>query len=237
MIYVGATASIGIGTGNAPYSVNTPAGVADGDLLVAVLHSRGLAGISATEFTGTWTDHHSSLGSGGLMRVWSTFRAGHTSVQANVTGAGANDSTILKMIAFRGVRTVNPIPRIGVVSPNASAQNIGPIAGIALDAIPDETVVVVGAKFATTAGVAILTGDGFTWVEALEQNNFNGDDNSMVIDYAITPAGGAVTPKTFTVSGGSAAIGNGIMFEIASNLPPISAGGGVARSLVQELVG
>jgi hypothetical protein len=193
-----------------------PAGLAAGDLLVLVLHTRSIAGSAAA--SAGWTSQIHAADTSGLMAVWTRiYQAGDAAPTVTLTGhvsGVAGDSAIARIFAFRGVDQTNPLAAINSPSSNASAQNIGAISGITV--APKNAVMVIGGKLDDWTSVALLTGDGLTWVEDTDTGNTSGSDNGLVVDHAISTSATsvAVAAKTFTVTGGTAQAGKGLMLTI-----------------------
>lgn len=98
-------------------------------------------------------------------------------------------------------------------SNNASAQNIGAVAGFT-PAGAGRCFVVPAVKGDNWTSVATLSGDGLTWAEIQESNSSTGRDGGFVWDYAIDGGTTTLTSKTYTVTGGAAAVGSGIALAL-----------------------
>lgn len=213
IMYVGAGTASASASGNVTPTL--PAGLQANDLMVAIVTVRGNAAITTpsgwTEvFQGQLypTDNLHRLG---IFRRF--YQSGDTD-PTFVIGAQTNATRIGQIFAFRGVDQTNPIPDLGPDSGNASAQNIGPITGFT-PTINDGCVIVIGHKADDWTSVAVLTGDGLTWVEIGEPDSTLGNDAGQVYDYAIySGSPPTISAKTFTVTGGAANTGAGKMFSI-----------------------
>lgn len=201
--------------GSAP-TPGLPAGLAANDLMLAVFYSRenvdGTVAISAG-----WTQLINDRTAGGLLGVWyRLFVAGDVAPTFTLTGhvsGTSGDSAIAQIAAWRGVDPTTPIDVQGAVSTNASIQNIGAISGLTLGA--NDAVVVIGGKRDDWTSVALLTGDGLAWAEIGEPDTTLGLDAGLVWDFAINGTSiVTLTSKTFTVIGGAAADGKGVMVSI-----------------------
>lgn len=131
------------------------------------------------------------------------------------TGGAASDWLLAQIVRVSGADYVNPIAQVGPASANGSANNIGAITGITIAS--GNAVLVMGGKRSTwTSAGTLATSGGFTYTEISESTS--GAASQMVWDYSIGT--GATGNKTFTITGGSANPGGGIMVEIAA-LPAI----------------
>ena len=84
--------------------------------------------------------------------------------------------------------------------------------------------------------MAPLTGDGQTWVEIGEPSSVLGDDAGMVWSYAIlTGSPPVITGKTFTVTGGAAAFGMGVMASFRVTKGDIAPGPGQGGNFARVL--
>lgn len=202
--------------GSAP-SPGLPAGLATDDIMVAVFYSResvdGTVAISAG-----WTQAYNERSTGGLLGVWwRAFVAGDAAPTFTLTGhatGASGDTAIAQIAAWRGVDTFVPIYAKGVIATNGSSQNIGPITG-AIRLGLDDILVVVGGKIDDWASVATLSGDGLTWTEIGEPDAISGADAGIVWNRT-DPSSGyfQISPKTFSVTGGTAVAGKGVMLVL-----------------------
>lgn len=216
------------GTAPAP---GLPAGVAAGDLLVCVFHSRNVTTGTAALSAG-WTQRVHDVSAGGLLAVWSrVYEAGDAAPTVTLTNhatGNSGDSAIARIVAFRPAAGQNAsVSVVGTVSTNTAAVNIGPITGLTSPA--GGAVLVVGGKLDDFTSVATLSGDSLTWAEDSDTPNTLGSDNGLVVDHALTASSTAVTAKTFTVTGGTSVAGKGVMLALAETAP--------AAALVAALAG
>ncbi|MCI0430771.1 MAG: hypothetical protein L0210_09565 [Rhodospirillales bacterium] len=230
---VGAAGASSATNGSAP-APGLPSGLAAGDVMVCVFYSReatdGTVSISAG-----WTQIVNDRTAGGLLGAWfRVFQAGDAAPTFTLGGhatGNSGDTAIAQIAAWRGCDQSDPLDITGTISTNASAQNIGAIAGITLAA--NDAVIVVGGKRDDWTSVTALSGDSLTWAEIGEPDTTSGADAGLVWDYAIDGGSGTtVTSKTFTVTGGAAADGKGVMFSlnVAPPAQTISGAGGIATA-------
>lgn len=219
--YVGAgTASSTDGASNPAPSL--PAGLADDDLMLCVVHTNenidGSVAISAG-----WTQIYNERNQGGILAAWYRFRvAGDVAPTITLTNHALNDSVSSQIAAWRGVLTSGGIYATGILDNFLASQNIGPIRGVAVP--PKGLVVCIGGKRDNWTSVADLSGDGLAWTEIAEVNNALGNDNGLVWDYAISEQLGiVVADKTFTVTGGAVAHSKGFMISFNLDADAFSA--------------
>lgn len=158
-----------------------------------------------------------------LFTYWKIAGAAEGTPAIDITPLVTGASCLYQCATFRGTHLTTPIGVVGATSENASAANIGPVTGITA-AATDGAVIVIGGRCDDWTSVDLLTGDSLTWAEIGEPFTILGQDAGMVWDYAIwSGAAPTVTNKTFTVTGGAANKGLGVMFEIK---PPDPVAGG-----------
>jgi hypothetical protein len=219
--FIGAGTAV-TGDGGTPHTFTHHASTAVGHFKLGVLYSKNVAGGSFTLVSNGWTEVYNDLSTGGLIGIWYKFHEVHDgplviTVAGTATGA-AGDTTVAQMATWSGVSRRNPFGSLGVMTSNGSAQDIGAIAGITLPAL--HTLVVIGGKADDWTSVAALSQSGMTFAEIGETSTTTGADAGLVWDYGTVDAGTAlaVTAKTFTVTGGGAAVGKGVMLALNPGL-------------------
>lgn len=211
--YVGVgAASTGNGTALTPA---LPASTAAGDFLVSVYAVRGNVTITTpsgwTALTGS-PFSHSSVNNIKLGVAWKIAVGGDSDPAWTAGSLVAGFTTIAQCSAFRGV-SGTPIGTVGSVFSGGSAQDIGPITGIALTS--GQGCIAVATKMDDWTSVATLTDATFTPVEIGEPSSTLGNDAGMVWDYIIAGTSATVGNATFTVTGGAASNAIGLMFSFA----------------------
>lgn len=214
--FVAAGASSATDGGSAPTPA-LPAGLAADDSMIAVFYSREATDGTVSASAG-WNEIYNARSAGGLLGVWErAFQTGDAALTFTLgghVGGAAGDDCIAQIAAWRGTRPSQPVSIPGTIATNAAAADIGPIGGVTAPA--NGAIVVVGGKLDDWTSVAVLAGDGLTWAEIGEPVSVAGADAGLVWDYAlISTADVAVADKTFTVTGGTAVAGKGVMFGIA----------------------
>lgn len=198
--------------GSAP-TPGLPTGLTDGDVMIAAFFSRESVD-GTVSLPAAWTPILNDRSSGGLLaawwRVWQSGDAAPTFTLGGHATGTSGDSAVAQIARFSGCNTSAPIGTIGSISTNASAQNIGTIAGITADG----GVIVLAGKKDDWTSVATLSGESLSWSEIGEPDGTQGADCGMVWDFAAIASSTAIAAKTFTVTGGAAAVGKGIMFEL-----------------------
>lgn len=213
--YVG-VGTVANGTNGSP-DLGVPAGINAGDLLVAVIGWRGTATFTSTGFAemsgSPWAHASSGANEIHVLTGIATGKEGAT-ITFTKSGGGTNQTFNGFMFAVRSSN--GSVPVLGNnagKTDNASAANIGPITGFTPGA-NDSMVVVIGHRADDWTGVATLTGDSLTWNEIAEPASTSGTDAGTVADYAIQTTAAAISNKTFTVTGGAANTGLGVMISI-----------------------
>jgi hypothetical protein len=210
----GTTAS---GTNGNP-TPSAPTGIVAGDLLICVIGWRGstttMTSSGWTEMSGSpWTNATSATDE--IRALWK-ISAGTESgaITFTKTGGGVNQSFNSIIFALRGTPPdVSAFDVIGAKTDGASAQNVGPLTGLTPTAA-GAWVFVVAEKADDWTSVATLTGDSLTWNEITEVSTISGSDGGLVIDYGTGWTSGAITSKTFTVTGGAANTSVGVLFTV-----------------------
>lgn len=205
--YVGAGAPVH--GDNATLHPAFPAGLQVGDVIFVLSAIRNTAAFAGNVNTpGGWVPllpfTHVSL----VAQEWD---GQFTAPTVQFSGGAAGDTTSAVCFAARGIK----VSLNGAVATltNASAQNI---------AVPGQT--------PTRDGGFLIQGgwkqDDYTSVatlafatEAFEASTVTGNDQSMVIDYAIQTAAAAVGATSFVVTGGAAAVSKG--WAVMLNAAPV----------------
>jgi len=205
-----AQASSGGSTGS--LNVPLPTGLQVGDLVLIFCSGRNTGYVfTATGYTQKWSLDHASSGINTIVLLYRIRQSGDAdTVTVSWTGGATNATVIMQACAFRGVNQSTPFDVQGATSSNASQANIGPITGITTGS-NGKCTIVFGHRADDWTSVDILTGDGLTWNEIGEPDSSAGTDAGMVWDYAIHGASQTITNKTFTVTGGAAQTGMGVM--------------------------
>ena len=207
---------VGVGTAaaknNASVTPTLPSGLQADDLMLCFASARGNGTLGTpTGWTQKWQLAHASSGINNAALFYRFYQAGDGDPTVTYTGGAFGHTVIAQVCAFRGVDPANPFDVQGATSSNASQVNIGPISGITTGA-NGKCVIVFGHRADDCTSVAALSGDGLTWNEIGEPDSTLGDDAGEVWDYAISTTGSiTITNKTFTVTGGSANRGMGVM--------------------------
>lgn len=206
-------------TNGAAPTPGLPAGLTAGDLMIIVVGGWDLGFNASTSISAGWDSVVANVNPDGegihiacWSRVYQVGDAAPTLTQTNHTTGASGESCIAQIAAWRGPASVT---EVGTVDGFHNQANIGPLAGITIDA--NETVVVVGIKTDDWTDVTTLSGDSLTWVEIGEPDGTAGLDCGLVWDYAIDGGSGTtVTNKTFTVNGGLAVDSCGFMMSLAA---------------------
>jgi hypothetical protein len=208
---------VGIGAmavgSNASLTPALPTGLAQGDLVVAVVAIRN-SGTGTVNVPDLWFTIKTS---GNLSVLGHYYQPGDTDPTFTFTGGVANATTQAQLFALRGV---NPLATLvlnnSAAQLNASAQNIA-IPGL-VASHDDVTMVVIGWKQDDWTSVAQLSGQFFT--EISDSPTLTGDDAGIEIQYRLGGFVNAATFSTtsFTVTGGASAISRSMVlaFEPSS---------------------
>ena len=212
---------VGVGTAaagnNASLTPALPSGWAVDDLLLVYVSSRGNGTWTApTGWTQIFQVAHSSSGINKIACFYKFAVSDEVAPAMTYSGGASGQTTLAQVCAFRGSIPNSPVDILGSASSNSSATNIGPISGITTTS-GNGVIIVFGHRADDWTSVATLSGDSLTWVEIGEPDTTSGNDAGQVWDYALFSSNVTVTSKTFTVSGGSAQTGLGIMLSIAEN--------------------
>jgi hypothetical protein len=232
--FTGTTAT---GNDSASLTPGLPAGWQPGDLLVLSCQNHGGGANARTPSapagwipfngtTGLITD-----GNGAHHGVWyKVAEAGETDPTITYSGPGvANDSQVVKVSCYRPAAGAVPaLYAVGTPSINASADQIGPIAGIA--GLPAGLLLVASAgKTNDFAGSAVPDG---SWTHTTIFETTTGNDCTGTLERILSWAGGDLPDLTIDDNGGTASNGVGfgviLAFSEAGPLEGSSAGAGDA---------
>ena len=213
--FVGAgTAASSSGGSTGSLTPTLPSGLQDNDLVLIYCTGRGINYVfTSPNYTQKWSLDHSSSTVNTIVLLYKKYATGDANPVVSWTGGAANATVIMQVCAFHGVDLTTPFNVQGATSSCVSQQNIGAITGITTGA-SGKCTIVFGHKagdWTTPNGVATLTGDSLTWYEIGEPTSKLGTDAGAVWDYAIHNGSQAIANKTFTVTGGEAQYGMGVM--------------------------
>ena len=212
-----AVASAGGSTGS--LTPTLPSGWLPGDLALIFCTGRATGYVfTATGYTQKFAVNHSSSGVNRIVLLYRFLQSGNGNPTVSWTGGASNATVLMQIAVFRGVDQSNPFDVTGSASSNASQANIGPISGI-ITGQNGKCTIVFGHRADDWTSVDTLTGDNLTWYEIGEPKSTLGNDAGMVWDYALHNGNQTITNKTFTVSGGAANYGLGIMQSL-NEAPP-----------------
>ena len=216
----GAESLVANNTANAP---GLPAGLQAGDLLV-LLHGMTSWSNTANE-PGTpagWTRKATTVSTNGHNRLtwyYRRYQAGDTAPTLTYAGT-TSDIRFAQIYAFRNViDTGDPTDVLGAASTNTAQANMGPITGITTT-VAGGVVLVAGVRemdWAAGGGLTPLSGDGLTWVEICDREDWAlnpGDNIGVGLNYTLTPNSLTVASKTFTVNTGNTAPAVGQMWAL-----------------------
>lgn len=218
--YVGVgTAKSSSGGSTGSLTPTLPSGLQVGDLVLIYCTGRGINYVfTSPNYTQKWSLDHASSAVNTIVLLYKTYAAGDADPVVSWTGGATNATVVMQVCAFRGVHPT-PFDVQGATSSCASQQNIGAITGITTGA-SGKCVIVFGHKAGDWTSVATLSGDGLTWNEIGEPDSTSGTDAGMVWDYAISASGEiTIAAKTFTVTGGEAQYGMGVMQSLNEAAP------------------
>ncbi len=209
------TSFVGVGTiheaNNAAVTPALPTGLAAGDLIGAFCYYRSSAG-TITPLGGPWIEVFNQVGAGssrGYALYYTRATGSDVAPTFNVAGGADQNTVVAYCFAFRPTAGKTLIiDGIGAHSPNGSQANVGPIAAPAV-AGSNGAMIYFGQRNDDWTGAATLSGDGLTWVEMLDAAFDAYGDVGVVADYALFTSTPTVTQKTFTITGGAAALGVG----------------------------
>lgn len=178
---------------NASVTPGLPAGLIEGDLLVAFATIRN-SGTGTVNTPAGWT---TAKDNGNTRMMTRRYVAGDVAPTITFTGGVANADTLSRIAAFR---RADASPAASTAQLNGSAQNI---AYGALTPTADGYAIIAAAwRQDDWTSVATLAG----WTEISEQTSTTGDDASQAWDYLIQTTATAIPSGSFVVTGGLAAI-------------------------------
>lgn len=179
------------------------------------------SGVSIANPTG-WTSLVSSSSTGGTLRISYQVYSGQGAPDVDFTGLTSGDSHIAYIGRVRGADTADVIDQTGTPSHNSAAQNVGPVTGITPSDNYTMAIAVFG-KADDHTSVDLLSGDGsMTWQDGGTNKTTQGGDATLDVQFSVDPGTTTVTSKTLTVTGGTSAVGCGVIFNInpaTSNAP------------------
>lgn len=201
-----------VNANNASVTPTIHASAANGDLLVLIAAIRN-SGTGTPDTPTGWK----LLVNAANVRIYGAIKAAVADAATyrvtgaptvTFTGGAANATTQAKIIVLPG--TWHSVDRAMVAwadSLNTSAQNVA-VPGLV---IPENNCAVLSAmwKQDDLTSVATLTNNGMT--ELAEDSTTTGDDQALCVDYVIQTTRAHITPDSFVVTGGAAAISRGIV--------------------------
>lgn len=191
--------------------VPLPGTYVEGDLLVIAIAKWSAATTDHTLPSGWTSLSNASVASTGGIAMFYKFATDSESSVTVAFPSGAN-VRIGQMAAFSNVSKTDPINVTGTTVGNASAEDIGPITGITTT-VDKAAVICAGLRRVNWTSVATLSGD-LTWAEIAEAQTTTGGDVALVWDWGVMTTAGAVSAKTFDVTGGTDE-GMGVMHALA----------------------
>lgn len=196
------TASTGA---NGPRTPGAPAGIAAGDLVLIFASTRN-SGTGTVDTPANW---RSLLEFGNCKLLGRIYDGVWSMPTVTYTGGAVNEDTIAQSCAFRGMGydlskiVVNSASRL-----NGSAQDI---AAPNMTVRQDQCVILaLGWKQDDYTSVAAISG----YTEIQEASSIAGNDASQIWDYLIQTTQTDQDPKSFTVTGGAAAISRGALIAL-----------------------
>jgi hypothetical protein len=188
--------------------------VAAGNIIAVFATARGNGTLACSGYNTYFQDAHASSGVNKEALFWKVAVGSDAAPTITYSGGAAGDTVIAEIVVISGCDTTTPFVEKGTVASNGSSANIGPITGIAIAG--GNAVIVFGHRADDWTSVGTLSGDSLTWVEISDVGKSTlGTDAGQVWDYALVPSNTTITSKTFTVTGGSANPGMGVMVEVA----------------------
>lgn len=214
------TGGVSYAFGSDAVQPSLPASMADGELMLAFVVSRGTSSSDTTNAStpSGWSlikDYNSAAVNFTRVKVFAkAWASGDTAPSISVTNSGASSTTMAHVVAVPGA-DISDVPGgsfifsqhisangYGVVNMVSGSQDIGPIGGIPV--APGGAALYFGVKNQVWDEVATLSGDSLTWNPLVEDTNNLSSIVSWVMQYALHSTGYKnVTSKTFSVTGGS----------------------------------
>jgi hypothetical protein len=189
---------------NASVAPALPAGVAAGDLLLAVASIRNSGTGTVTGATG-WA-HVSDFGN--LSVLGRYYTTGLTAPTITFAGGVANADTIARIVALRGVAPDQLAQAVSATLLNGSGQNI---TYPALD-VPEDKYALLMALWKQDDATSLTTPAGWTAVGLTATTT--GDDALQALFYQIQTTEADITSSSSTVTGGTAAISRGLLLAL-----------------------
>ncbi|MFC1809378.1 beta strand repeat-containing protein [Candidatus Omnitrophota bacterium] len=180
--FVGAGTAANVASGNVA-NVGIPAGIADGDVLIVVLHSRD--NVDST-MAGDWTPIVSGNGTNNRLEMWWKRTSDAASETAPTITHTGGDSSIAMMFAFRDcIASGSPIDATGAVE----AWNLSTISTTAITTNVDNSMILhaFGSQDDNTWG----TYTGTPTNEGGQDNNILGNQNCMGLAYGLLANAGS----------------------------------------------
>lgn len=188
--------------------------VSAGNIIVVFATARGNGTLACSGYNTYFQDAHASSGTNTIALFWKVAVGGDSNPTVTYSGGSAGHTIIAEIVVISGADTTTPFVEKGTVASNGSAANIGAITGIAITG--GNAVIVFGHRSDDWTSVGTLSGDSLTWAEISDAGKSTlGTDAGQVWDYALVPSNTTITSKTFTVTGGNANPGMGVMVEVA----------------------
>lgn len=189
---------------NASVAPALPAGVAAGDLLLAVASIRN-SGTGTVNVPAGWSQV-AVFGNLAVLGRW--YGAGVTAPTITFTGGVANADTIARVVAFRGVSPDALAQSVSATLLNGSAQNI-PFP--ALD-VPEDAYALLMALWKQDDATSLTTPAGWTAIGLT--NSTAGDDALQALFYEIQTTETDIISGSSTVTGGASAISRGLLLAL-----------------------
>lgn len=215
-----ATGAAGNGNNATSLSPGLPAGIQAGDLLVLQVQTFGGTSARTPDTPSDWTPFDGSTGftQNGTSSHgwWYQIYAAQSAPTITMSGTGvAGDTQLSRIHAFRSSRGSAYAPvTVGAFTPNASADNIGPITGITVPSPANggEVLTLISAgKSNDFNGQGTLT----DYTQAALSESTTGNDAGMTCMYRLNTPSGATGNLTVTDNGGTASNGVGIGVIVA----------------------
>lgn len=189
---------------NASLTPALPAGVAAGDLLLAVASIRN-SGTGTVNVPSGWSQ---IVAFGNLSILGRWYAAGVTAPTITFTGGVANADTIARIVAFRGVSPDALAQSVNATLLNGSAQNI---TYPALD-VPEDAYALLMVLWKQDDQTSLTTPAGWTAIGLTSTTT--GDDASQALFYQIQTTETDIGSSSSTVTGGAAAISRGVLLAL-----------------------
>lgn len=222
----GATGTTATGNNGTSLTPGLPASWAPGDLCVLSCQNFGGAGARTPSAPAGWTPFNGTTGyfddgAGAHHGVWyRVMQDGDTDPTITYSGAGvAGDSQLAKVSRYIPDPGHVPMFRVaGSGSINASADNIGPIAGIAVE--DGDLVVCSAGKTNDISGTYTVSAP---WTHSTGYETTTGNDASGTLERILSATAGTLSDLTITDNGGTASngVGFGVMLAFYEVMDPL----------------